>query len=54
MSFLAIFSMVFGIVVTWGAPIAVIISIIILFNKVNRLERAALKGEHSLYCEGRC
>ncbi len=39
MSLSALFAMILGIVITWGLPIAVIISIIILFKKVNRLEK---------------
>lgn len=39
MSFSATFAMILGIVITWGLPLAIIISIIILFKKVNRLEK---------------
>ncbi|SEQ36946.1 hypothetical protein SAMN05216232_2193 [Virgibacillus subterraneus] len=39
MSLSAILTMILGSIIAWGLPIAVIISIIILFKKVNRLEK---------------
>lgn len=39
MSLSATFAMILGIVITWGLPLAIIISIIILFKKVNSLEK---------------
>ncbi|MFZ3579152.1 hypothetical protein [Virgibacillus sp. DJP39] len=39
MSFMAVISMILGMVFTWGIPIAIIVSIIVLFKKVRRIEK---------------
>ncbi|WP_430787549.1 hypothetical protein VBD025_16755 [Virgibacillus flavescens] len=39
MSSMAVLSMILGIVIVWGIPLGIIIVIVILFKKVNRIEK---------------
>ncbi|MFZ3580021.1 hypothetical protein [Virgibacillus sp. DJP39] len=39
MDFSTVFTMGLGMVFAWGLPIAVVVSIIVLYKKVNRLEK---------------